>query len=233
MPIYRELSTPLVELPTFLSTISMVVDGASIVQKLIQAERKSPPVYGPSRDLFLSILKGQLRLDNAVVQARCLADETERRCAVQIIDASERFLRNEPPIVVAELSKLKYALPNGLQLDISPVWLRHFNPERLLVLHFWQTPLTERQLSAAAAVLRAALFDVHPQYSSCEVDFISVAFSQFGSGRRFERYNWVRLKPLDDNELRRFWSQFIAAWSQYQRIGPREVKRKRNSGLFD
>jgi len=233
MPIYRELSTPLVELPTFLSTISMVADGVSIVQKLIKAERKSPPVYGPSRELFLSILRGKLDFDNAVIQARRLTDETERKCAVQIIDASEQFLRNERPVVVTELSHLRYALPNGLQLDISPVWLRHFHPERLLVLHFWQTPLTERQLSAAAAVLRAALFEVHPQYSSCEVDFISVAFSQFGSDRRFERNNWVRLKPLGDNELRRFWSQFLVAWSEYHRIGPREIKRKRNNGLFD
>jgi hypothetical protein len=219
MPIYRELSTPLAELPTFLSTISMVADGVSIVQKLIQAERKSPPVYGPSRDIFLSVLKGKLGFDNAVIQARRLADETERKCAVQIIDASEQFLRNERPATITELSSLKYALPNGLKLDISPVWLRHFHPERLLILHFWQTPLTQRQLGAAAAVLRAALFDEHPQYSSCEVDFISVAFSQFGSGRRFERYNWVGLKPLDGDELRRFWSQFLAAWSQYQRIG--------------
>ena len=234
MPIHRELSTPLVELPTYLSTISMVVDDrAAIVQKLIQAERKSPPVYEPSRDLFLKLLQGKLSFDSAVIQAHRLTDQTERKCAVQIVDASERFLRSERPTNMTPLPNLKYVLPNGLQLNIAPIWLRYFDPERLLVLHFWQVPLSQRQLSAAAAVLRTALRDNQPQYSSCEVDFISVAFSQFGGGRRFERYNWTRLKPLDDDELHRFWQQFLTAWSHYQRIGPREIRRKRSASLFD
>jgi hypothetical protein len=38
------VSTPLNELPAFLSTISMVVDDrASIIERLTQVERKSPP----------------------------------------------------------------------------------------------------------------------------------------------------------------------------------------------
>jgi hypothetical protein len=234
MPIYRELSTPLVELPTYLSTISMIVDDkAAIVQKLIQAKRKSPPVYQPSRDLFLKVLQGKLSFDGAVIQSRRLADETERKCAVQIIDASEHFLRNERSTNVSELLHLAYPIPNGLNLNISPVWLRHFSPERLIVLHFWQTPLTPRQLSAAASVLRTALFDCQLQYSTCEIDFISVAFSRFGNTRRFERYNWSSLKLLSENELARFWNQFISGWSQYQRLGPREIKRKRIRDLLD
>ena len=234
MPIYRELSTPLVELPTYLSTISMVVDDrAAIVQKLIQAERKSPPVYEPSRDSFLKLLQGKMSFDSAVIQARRLTDETERKCAIQIIDASEQFLRRERPTRMSHLPNLKYALPNGLRLSISPIWIRHFDPERLLVLHFWQAPLSERQLGAAAAVLRSALHNDQPQYSSCEIDFISVAFSQFGSGRRFERYNWTRLKALDEDELHRFWQQFLVAWSHYHRIGPRKIRRKRSASLFD
>jgi hypothetical protein len=234
MPIYRELSTPLVELPTYLSTISMVVDDrAAIIRNLIQAERKSPPVYGPSRDLFLSVLQGKMSFDRAVIQARRLADETERKCAVQIIDASEHFLRGERPTTAVELSNLKYTLPNGLQLKIAPVWVRNFDPERLMVLHFWQAPLFQRQLGAAAAVLRSALHNDQPQYSSCEIDFISVAFSQFGSSRRFERYNWTRLKPLDGDELHRFWQQFLIAWSHYHLTGPREIRRKRSASLFD
>jgi hypothetical protein len=234
MPIYRELSTPLVELPTYLSTISMIVDDrAAIVRNLIQAERKSPPVYGPSRDLFLSVLQGKLSFEKAVIQARRLADQTERKCAAQIIDASEQFLRHERPTIAIELPNLKYALPNGLELKIAPVWVRHYDPDRLMILHFWQAPLFQRQLSAAASVLRAALHDTKPQYSACEIDFISVAFSRFGTGRRFERYNWNQLKPLDDAELSRFWQQFLAAWSHYQRVGPREIKRKRGLSLFD
>jgi hypothetical protein len=101
-----------------------------------------------------------------------------------------------------------------------------------MVLHFWQTPLFDRQLGAAAAVLRTALLEAMPQYSSCQIDFISVAFSQFSNRRRFERYNWVKLMPLNQAELHRFWQQFIAAWSQYQRIGPREIKRKKITTLF-
>lgn len=231
---HPELSTPLTELPSFLSTISMVVDdGAAIIQKLIQAERKSPPVYEPTRDLFLSVLEGKLSFDKAVIQARRLGDETERRCAVQIMDASERFLRSARPARIIRLPGLSYTLPNGLHLDISPVWLRHLDPSRLLVLHFWQTPLFSRQLSAAAVALKSAVLQAQPQYSSCEVDFISVAFSQFSNNRRFELYNWAKLKPLSDNDLQRFWQHFLAAWSQYQRIGPREIKRRRAGGLFD
>jgi hypothetical protein len=234
MPIYRELSTPLVELPTYLSTISMVVDDrAAIVRNLIQAERKSPPVYGPSRDLFLSVLQGKLSFDRAVIQARRLADATERKCAAQIIDASEQFLREERPTTAVELPDLKYTLPNGLQLKIAPVWVRNFDPERLMVLHFWQAPLFQRQLGVAATVLRTALNEMQPQYSSCEIDFISVAFSQFGSKRRFERYNWAKLKPLGSDETQRFWLQFLAAWSQYHGLGSREIRRRRATGLFD
>ena len=229
-----ELSTPLVALPTFLSTISMVVDDRSaIVRKLVQAERKSPPVYEPSRDLFLSVLEGKLSFDKATIQARRLADETERKCAVQIMDASEQFLRNERHSRISRLPDLKYALPNGLQLDISPVWLRHLDPSRLMILHFWRDPLSNWQMGAAAAVLRSALFDSQPQYTSCELDFISIAFSQIGNRRRFERYNWTKLKPHNATELRRFWTHFLAAWSQYQSFGPREIRRKRTANLFD
>ncbi len=54
----KEFSTPLVELPSFLSTISMVGDDQNAtVQKLIQAERKSPPVYDLARALFLAVLQ--------------------------------------------------------------------------------------------------------------------------------------------------------------------------------
>jgi hypothetical protein len=211
----------------------MVVDDrAAIVQTLIQAERKSPPVYEPSRDLFLSVLEGKLAFGKAMVQARRLADETERRCAVQIMDASERFLSSERPARISRLPGLIYALPNGLQLDISPVWLRHLDPSRLLVLHFWQVPLSTWQLGAATAVLRVALLNGQPQYSSCEIDFVSVAFPRLSNRRRFERYNWVKLKLLDPSELGRFWQRFLEAWSHYQRIGPREIRRRRTVDLF-
>lgn len=231
---YRQFSTPLSELPTFLSTISMVVDDRSvIIQKLRQAERKSPSVYEPSRELFLRVLEGKLDFDRATVQARRIADEIERRCAVQILDASEHFLRSERPARHFRLPHLEYTLPNGLSLDVSPIWVRNFDPDRLMVLHFWQASLSDRQLAAAAAVLRTALLTSQPQYTSCEIDFVSIAFFQSGNRRRFERYNWVKLKPLKEAELSRFWRHFAAAWSQYQSMEPREVTPRRVKGLFD
>ena len=234
MRMHSEFSTPLTELPTFLSTISMVRDDrAAIIQSLIQAERKSPSVYEPSRDLFLRVLEGRLDFDRASTQARRLNDEIERRCAIQILHASEHFLKNERPARISRLPNLDYVLPNGLHLNVSPIWLRHFDPSRLMVLHFWQTPLFDRQLAAAAAVLRTVLLETLPQYSSCQIDFISVAFSQFSNRRQFGVYNWVKLTPLNDTELHRFWAQFVEAWSQYQRMEPREIKRKRAATLFN
>lgn len=229
-----EFSKPLSELPSFLSTISMVVDDrAAIVQQLIQAERKSPPRYGPTRDLFLRVLEGNFSFDDAFTQSRRLADETERKCAIRVLAASENFLRCERRARVGPFPSMKYFLPNGMQLDISPIWLRHLSPERLMVLHFWEAPLSPWQLSAAAAVLRSALHYEHQQYSACEVDFISVALSPFGGQRRFDRYNWSKLKPLRDDELVRFWRHFLGAWSEYHRREPREIRRRSPEDLFD
>jgi hypothetical protein len=50
----REFSAPSKELPGCLSTISMVADdGAAMIDRLVRAERKSPPVYEPAIALFL------------------------------------------------------------------------------------------------------------------------------------------------------------------------------------
>lgn len=230
----REFSKPLSELPAFLSTISMVVDDrTAIIRQLIQAERKSPPIYGSTRDLFLYVLEGKISFDNAMVQARRVVNETEQKCAVEVLTASEKFLRSERRAPSGSFPNMKYSLPNGMQLDISPIWVRHLNPERLMVLHFWRTPLSERQLSAAAAVLRSVLYNEQQQFSACEVDFISVAQSQFGGQRRFDHYNWTKLRPLGEDQLARFWRPFVLAWSNYQRRGPREIRRKHPQSLFD
>ena len=230
----KEFSTPLLELPSFLSTISMVGDDQNaIVQRLIQAERKSPPVYDLARALFLAVLEGKLSFENARTQAWRSFNEVERKCALQILDASENFLRGERPARIGPLPTLKYFLPNGLPLDVAPVRLRHFSPERLLILHVWQTPLSQWQMSAAGAVLRSVMKDQLPQHESSEVDFISVSLSPSATRRQFERLNWNKLKPLPQAELDRFWSRFLDAWSQYQRKEPREIKRRRDRGLFD
>ncbi len=230
-----EYSKPLVDLPSFLSTISMVVDDdTAIIQQLIQAERKSPSIYGPTRDLFVSVLQGNFSFDVALKHASStITDETERRCAIAVLRASERFLREEPNHPVRLLPRMEYILPNGMPLDVSPVWLRHFHSQRLMVLHFWQTPLSSWQLSAAATVLRASLFKAYPQYSSSELDFISVSLDSFADRRRFERLNWTKLKPLDDEQLTRFWKKFLRAWSDYQRRPPRVIRHHREPTLFD
>jgi hypothetical protein len=230
----REYSKPLLELPSFLSTISMVVDDRSlIVQKLIQAERKSPAIYAPTKDFFCSVLQGRFSFEEALHQAHHLTDITERKCAIGVLRASEGFLRGERPVPVTSFPNMTYSLPNGMELNVSPILIRHFNPERLMVLHFWQDPLSDWQLSAAGAVLRSAICDQQSQYRSCEVDFISVPFPEFSPRRRFERYSWTKLKPHSAEELERSWRQFLSAWMEYQRKGPREIRRRRTTSLFD
>jgi hypothetical protein len=101
-----------------------------------------------------------------------------------------------------------------------------------MVLHFWQKPLSQWQLSAAGAVLRSALLQDRPAFADCELDFISVPLLEFPPSRRFERYTWAKLKPLNANDLLRFWKQFCAAWSDYKSREPREVKRRRPPDLL-
>jgi hypothetical protein len=66
-----ELSTPLRELPKFLSTISMVTDDiAAIVQKLKFAERKSPSRYDPAREHFVGYSKATSALIRESIRPR-------------------------------------------------------------------------------------------------------------------------------------------------------------------
>jgi hypothetical protein len=233
-PMTRQLSTPLTELPGFLSTISMVVDDRSeIVRSLIAAERKSPPVYDPARDLFCVVLEGKLSFEKAMGQARAIVDDTERKCAIEILEASEAFLRRQPSAPVGLFPSMNYQLPNGLILDVSPLWHRRTAPERLMVLHFWQKPLSAWQLSAAGAVIRTSLMHYRQQYLTCELDFISIPRPEGATRRRFELYNWAKINPLGDADLERFWKQFITAWTLYHRKEPREIRRRREPDMFD
>lgn len=208
-------------------------DRMAIIRNLIRAERKSPPYYEPARNLFRCVLEGKLSLKQVKEQARRLLDDHERHCAVDILSASSEFLRTEPKSRVGLFPAMSINLSNELALGIFPVWIRHLSPERLMILHFWQTPLSERQLSAAAAVLRTALNAHQPDYLASELDFVSVALPLNGSVRRFERYGWVRIKPLNDGELQRFWKPFCDAWFEYQSRGLRQIRRRRDPGLFD
>ncbi len=229
-----KFSTPIDQLPTFLSTISMVGDDRSaIIQKLREAERKSPSVYEPTRELFLTVLEGKLSFEKAMVQAWRVADYTEKKCATQVLEASKDFLQNQRPAYISRLSGMKFTLPNGLPLAVSPVWIRHLNPDRLLILHFWQASFSQWQLSAAGAVLRSALLDQLPQYAACEIDFISVPFVETANGRRFDKYSWTKLRPLNESETNRFWNRFLSAWTDYQRGPSRVIRLKRGPTLFE
>lgn len=229
----RMLSTPLRELPGFLSTISMVVDDRrSIVDSLVQAERKSPSRYEPAKALFCRVLEGDLNVTQAITQARKVFDEVERKCALEILEASQGYLARQSAAHVGPFPSMSVTILNGLNLSVAPLWPRHLNPQRLMVLHFWRKPLTQWQLGAAGAVIRSALTQHHPEFAGCEIDFISVPLPESASRRRFELHNWTTLKPLDDKNLRRFWKQFCDAWSVYQGQEPREIRRRRSPDLF-
>jgi hypothetical protein len=229
----REFSKPLNEPPGFLSTISMVEDDRSaIIENLIQAERKSPSRYEPAKALFCRVLEGDLNVGQAIAHAHTVAGLVERKCAAEVLQASKEFLARQPPAHIGPLPPMSVSIPSGLRLNVSSVLFRHLDPERLMVLHFWQKPLSDWQLSAAGAVLQSALLQHQPEFANCEIDFISVPFPEFAPHRRFEHYNWTKLKPLNDNDLQRFWNQFCDAWSIYKRREPREIRRRRPPDMF-
>jgi hypothetical protein len=228
------LSSPLRTLPSFLSTISMVVDDQSaIIKSLTHAERKSPPKYAPTRDLFFRVLKGDLSFSQALKQASLLPDQVQKECAVEVLEAAKDFLRDAPKGVVTEFPLMQVQIPNELALDVSPVWLQHLDPKKLLVLHFWRRPLADRQRSAAATILRRALLQQQPFFSGCELDFVSVSVPTNGSSRKLRLYDWKGLKPLDERDLVRFWQPLVEAWSKYQSREPRRFRRRGERGLFD
>ena len=119
------------------------------IRALVHAERKSPPVYTPARELFIRVLQGDFTVQAALAQARRLHDETERKCAHDILRVSETFLLKEPRTKVARLGAMGICLPNGMELNVSPVWIRHSSQRRLLVLHFWEQPLSDWQRALA------------------------------------------------------------------------------------
>ena len=228
-----EFSTPLRELPKFLSTISIVSDDiAAIVQKLKFAERKSPSRYDPAREHFCRVLQGDFSFDQGINQAKKISDSVQRTCAVDVLRASEKFLRGQPCAPVRPFSAMHILLPNEMSLNISPVLLRDFDQPRLMILYFWRTPLTARQLSAVGAVLKKALLQNQPRFAGCDLDFVSVSLSDGGTQRRFQLYSWSKLKALEDGELDRFWKLFCEAWSKYRSAEPRRFKRRREPSML-
>ncbi len=219
------LSTPIEELPAYLSSISMVCDDVQqIVNDLIHAERKSPKKYHLARDLFLGVLEGDFSFADAVAQARLFGDGTVRKCTLEVLDASRSFLTNGSRSDVTPLDRLWLPLPNGKELLVSPVWLCHSNPHRLLVLHFWLKPLSDWQIKAALAILVEAMKRDNHECLTLDIDFISVARPEHSARRQFQLYDWYKLRPLDEGELDDFLQRLCAGWQKYRSRALREVK---------
>lgn len=229
-----DLSKPLEALPGFLSTISMVEDDqAAVIKGFIGAERKSPPRYDVARQLIFRILEGQISLQQAQNFADSVSDPIVRRCALQVLHASQPFLEGAPIAPVAALPSMSVEVRAGLSLSVGPIWVRQLEEPRLLLLHVWDQPLNERQVRAALAVLRIALANQQPAWSYREIDFVSVATPELAAKRHCRVYNWQTLAPMEEDELARFFRDMLSAWDAYHRIGPRLVKRRGPPGLFD
>lgn len=211
----------------------MMRDEHTIVSGLTRAERKSPPIYGPARQLFIRVLEGDFSYDKAIGQAKKLTDETERENAQTVLRASEKFLKEEPPAKITRLSDMTFQLPNKMSLPVSPVMIRHTEPRRLMLLHFWRTPLTAQQLSAIASILKSALLEQKAEYALDEIDLISVSIPKDSTKRRFDKYGWKKLGGMEDDELNKFLKKLCDGWSAYQKRGPRIVKKRKKPSLFD
>ncbi len=228
----QDYSKPITALPAYLSTISMVVDDrTTIVKRLTWAERKSPSKYMPARDLFCMTLSGKFAFESALKQAANLSGD-EKSCAIDVLKASKDFLVQEPRARIGAFQSMQIKLPNGLDLNISPVFLRHLERPRLMVLHFWKRPLLPRQLGAAGATLQRALIESRFDPSNYELDFISVSQPENATRRQFRIYNWKNIKPLNDKALARFWKLLIDAWSDYKRRPLRRIKRRNDDRLL-
>ncbi|MBN9050691.1 MAG: hypothetical protein J0H78_14610 [Rhizobiales bacterium] len=219
------------ELPSFLSTASMVFDDREkTIDLLFKAEKPSPPVYEPARRLFCSVLSGDLSWERAIEEAERL-DGRERGCAVDVLNHSRDFLLKQPRSRVSKIG-LSTTIPNGMKLRIAPIWVRELPQPRLLVLYFWMKPLNDHQVSAVAAILRMALLDRQKEFKSYDLDFVSVSMEEKANTRRFSCLDWKRAHPLDEGDLMRFWARFVAAWDEYQRRPPRVRRRKEESGTL-
>lgn len=227
------LSKPLEALPGFLSTISMVVDDRSqVIKGFIGAERKSPPRYNAARELILRVLRGQINLQQAQDFADTVSDPVDRRCAQQVLRASQPFLKDASSAPVTALPAMAIEVRADLTLSVRPVWLRQLEEPRLLLLHLWDRPLNERQVRAGLAILKNALALEQPALAYREIDFVSIATPDLAGGRRCQVYGWQTLAPMEDDELVRFFRDMLSAWDEYHRIGPRPVKRRGAPDLF-
>jgi hypothetical protein len=223
----EDLSIPLEELPGFLSTISMVEDDRrEIIKGLIAAERKSPPRYDAARQLILRVLEGQIDYERAEAFAATIPDPIDKRCAEDVLNAAKPFLRSATTSPVGQLAPMRFEVRPELFLKVAPIRVRQLSEPRVLLLHVWDRPLNDRQVRAALAILKRALTDQLPAYSYRDIDFVTLSTPPLSARRSCRIYGWNSLPPMETDELDRFLGALSDAWSEYQRHGPRSVKRR-------
>ena len=201
------------------------------IQQLKNAEHPSPELYGQARDLFVRILNGNFSIEFALSQARTIVDAVEQKCAEEVLRASNHFLRSQTPVTVHRLPRMWFDLPNGLRMPVSGVRVRQFEQPRLMIFYFWKRPLSQWQLSAAAAILQTCLDRSQRHLSFAGIEFISVAEEGNPLQRRFRSYNWEALQPLTQDHLEHFLERFCKAWRTYKSLPPREIRRREGNQL--
>jgi hypothetical protein len=223
------LSTLLTEFPGFMSTIRLVTDNREeAMTRLVHAEHKAPSFYLPARETLLDVLRGKLVVAKAIHDLKFLRDPTERKLASQIFAASKKFLEGERPTPTVEASPMEAQLPNRKIIKISPVWVRHHRPQRLMLLYLWEDELTDLQLRVAAGLLHLAIETHSTKFRGRELDFISVARPAFSAGRKLRKYGWDQLNPFYGEELEKALKFYLCdLWEEYHKRGPRPVNEKR------
>ena len=222
-----DLSVPLDELPGFLSTISMVEDDQrDIVKRLIAAEKKSPPRYDAARQLFLSVIEGQIDHERAELFANTISDPIDRRCAQDVLKAATNYLRSATSSPVGQLSPMRFEIRPDLSLGVAPIRVRQLEEPRVLLLHVWDRPLSDRQVRAAISILKRTLADQAPEYAYRDLEFVTVSTPPLSAQRSCKVYGWKTLPHMEDDELSRFLLALSDAWQTYRSIGPRPVRRR-------
>ncbi|MBG7613811.1 hypothetical protein IWC96_00765 [Brevundimonas sp. BAL450] len=207
-------------------------DGRETVKGLVAAERKSPPRYDAARQLFLSVLEGRMTLAQAQSYASGLPDPIDRRCAEGVMGAGAIFLKEAIVSPIGQLPPLTFPVRADLTLKISPIRVRQLEEPRLLLLHLWDRPLNERQIRAALAILKRGLLEQAPDYAYCDVDFVILSTQPLSAHRSCRVYEWPTLPAMKQEELNQFLEMLTTAWDEYQRKGPRLIKRRHQPRLL-
>lgn len=228
------LSSPITKMPNFASSARLYSrDKNEIITGLRRSERKPPPIYDSTRDFILLILEGKLNYDLAIKQAKNIPDETERRCALDVLRVTKEFLEKEQKGKLSPLEGMFIEFSDDSTIPISQLYVRILgNEQRLFYLCPWEKPLNETQLSVAGGIIRRAIPNFYPQYADCEIDFVSTHMDQIANKRTIRISNWSKITPLDSPQLDNVLSALRIAWREYRALPPRTIIRNRPRDLL-